>query len=207
MKKVSFLTALIGIAGTLYAQEGPRLALSGGAGFTRPVGRTGTNLDTGWNIRGGAGLNFTSHFGVMLEGGYDSMGIKTGVLNNLGFGGGNLDVFSVTLNPVIHLLPRGPVDFYITGGGGYYRQNQSFTQPSVDVVTGYNPWFGFYPVTVPVNVVVSSYSVNKPGINAGAGIAFGSKWGGKFFAEARYNRIFTGNFHTDYIPVTIGFRR
>jgi hypothetical protein len=41
----------------------------------------------------------------------------------------------------------------------------------------------------------------------GAGIAFGKKWGGKFFAEARYNRIFIGDRHTDYIPVTFGFRR
>jgi hypothetical protein len=39
------------------------------------------------------------------------------------------------------------------------------------------------------------------------GVAFGHKWGGRFFAEARYDRIFTGNYHTDYLPVTFGFRR
>jgi hypothetical protein len=48
--------------------------------------------------------------------------------------------------------------------------------------------------------------VNKPGIDAGAGIAFGTKWHGKVFAEARYDRIFMGNFHTDYVPVSFGFR-
>jgi hypothetical protein len=57
-----------------------------------------------------------------------------------------------------------------------------------------------------VNQVVSSYSVNKPGIDAGMGIAFDTKWHGKIFAEARYNRIFMGPFHTDYVPVTFGFR-
>ena len=37
---------------------------------------------------------------------------------------------------------------------------------------------------------------------------FGSKWGGHFFAEARYVRIFTGGgVQTDYVPVTFGFRR
>jgi hypothetical protein len=41
---------------------------------------------------------------------------------------------------------------------------------------------------------------------AGAGISFGSKWGGKFFAEGRYVRIYTGDYHTDYLPVTFGFR-
>jgi hypothetical protein len=145
--------------------------------------------------------------GANLEAGYDSMGINSGVLNNLGFGGGNVSVFSVTLNPIIHFNPKGHADFYITGGGGYYRQRQEFTQPSVAFETGFNPFFGFFPVTVPTEVVVSSYSINKPGIDAGAGVEFGSKWGGKFFAEARWNRIFIGNQHTDFIPVTFGFRR
>src|SRR5438477_98050 len=45
------------------------------------------------------------------------------------------------------------------------------------------------------------------GWNVGGGIAFGSKWHGKFFAEARYNRISIGNYYTEYIPVTFGFRR
>ena len=30
-------------------------------------------------------------------------------------------------------------------------------------------------------------------------------WRGKVFAEARYHRIFIGDRHTDYIPVTFGF--
>jgi hypothetical protein len=63
-------------------------------------------------------------------------------------------------------------------------------------------------VGVPSNQILASYSVNKPGIDAGMGIAFGSKWHGKFFAEARYNRIFMGRFggDTEYVPVTFGFR-
>jgi len=39
------------------------------------------------------------------------------------------------------------------------------------------------------------------------GIALGTKWHGKFFAEARYHRIIMGNYgHTDYVPVSFGFR-
>jgi hypothetical protein len=76
----------------------------------------------------------------------------------------------------------------------------------VAVGTGYDPFFGFYRYAVGTNVVVASYSVNKPGIDAGLGMAFGSKWHGRFFAEARFNRIFNGAYHTDYLPVTFGFR-
>ena len=134
-------------------------------------------------------------------------GVNTAVLSNLGFGGGNLNVFSATINPVVHLMPGKPVDVYITGGGGFYHQYQNFTQPTVLYGTGFNPFFGFYPVAVGANVVVASYSVNKPGIDIGGGVSFGNKWHGKFFAEARYNRIFTGTYYTDFIPVTFGFRR
>ena len=72
---------------------------------------------------------------------------------------------------------------------------------------GFSPFFGYFPANYATNIVVSDYSTNRPGIDAGIGIALGSKWGGKFFAEARYERIFMGNFHTDYLPVTFGFRR
>jgi len=198
---------LLGVAGVLCAQETPRFAFSAGAGFTTPVGRTSSIVDTGWNVRAGAGVNVNHYFGVMVDLGYDSMGVRAPVLDNLGFGGGSLNVFSATLNPVVHLVPKSSVDIYLTGGGGMYRQSREFTQPGVANGVGFDPFFGYYPYATPVNVIVDSYSVIKPGVDAGMGIAFGKKWGGKFFAEARYNRIFLGNRHTDYVPVTFGFRR
>lgn len=199
---------MFGVSGLLCAQETPRFGFSAGAGFTTPVGRTSNIVDTGWNVRAGGGVNFNHYVGLMLDLGYDSMGISSPILNNLSFGGGSLSVFSATLNPIVHLSPTGSrVDVYVTGGGGLYRQNREFTQPGVSQGLGFDPFFGFYPYAAPVDIVVSSYSVVKPGVDAGMGISFGSKWGGKFFAEARYNRIFLGNRHTDYIPVTFGFRR
>ncbi len=151
-------------------------------------------------------MNFNPWVGANIDLGYNSMGVTSSVLSNLGYGGGNLDIFSATLNPVVHLMPKSHVDVYLTGGGGIYHQYQNFTQPGVALGTGFNPFFGFYPAAVPVNVVVASYSVNKPGVDGGIGIAFGSKWHGRFFGEARYNRIFVGTYHTDYLPVTFGFR-
>ena len=207
MKNLAVLVGLALVPWVVTAQEVPRFTFSGGAGFTTPRGVAGENLDYGWNIAAGAGVNFSSHLGVMLDLGYNSMGINSTTLTNLGFGGGNLNVFSATIDPIVHLMPKGPVDVYITGGGGYYRQSQDFTQPTIVSGTGFDPFFGFYPAVYPANVVVSSYSVNKPGFDIGAGVEFGNKWGGKFFAEAKYNRIFAGGYYTDYIPVTFGFRR
>jgi len=95
---------------------------------------------------------------------------------------------------------------YVVGGGGLYHRSQEFTAPTVATVTGFDPFFGFVPVNVAANQVLSSSSVNKPGFNAGVGVALGTKWNAKFFAEARYNRMFLGNYHADYLPVTFGMR-
>ncbi|HYL38605.1 MAG TPA: hypothetical protein VEV17_21995 [Bryobacteraceae bacterium] len=60
---------------------------------------------------------------------------------------------------------------------------------------------------MPSTEILASYSVNKWGVNGGAGVEFVSSWHGKFYAEARYHRIFiTSNRHTDYVPVSFGFR-
>jgi len=73
MKNLAVFVCLALIPGAVIAQEVPRFTFSGGVGFTTPVGDAGSNLDTGWNIRGGAGVNLTSHLGVMLDLGYDSI--------------------------------------------------------------------------------------------------------------------------------------
>jgi len=210
MKKCLALTLGLGFlsAGSMFAQqETQRFSFDLGGGFTEPVGTTGHFLDSGWNIQGGGGFNFSSYVGAMIDLNYNSMGINSTTLGSLGFPGGGVHVFSATLDPVVHLNPHGRVDFYITGGGGIFHYNQDFTQPSIATFTSFNPFFGgFFPVAVPTTEILSSYTVNKPGIDVGAGIAIGSKWHGKFFGEARYDRIFMGNYHVDYVPVSFGFR-
>jgi hypothetical protein len=195
------------LARSLSAQERALFSFQISGGFTQPVGDTGRHLAEGWNVQGGGGVNFGPYVGVMIDLGYNSFGINSVTLNYLGFPAGDLHIFSATLDPIVHLNPHGHVDAYITGGGGIYRRLQEFTQPSLASVSRFDPFFGFFQAAVPVNQVVASYSVNKPGVDIGAGLAFGTKWHGKFFAEARYDRIFLGNDrHTDYVPVSVGFR-
>jgi|HubBroStandDraft_3_1064219.scaffolds.fasta_scaffold33652_1 hypothetical protein len=196
------------LAGSLHAQtEVQRFTFDIGGGFTQPVGNTGRHLDEGWNVTGGFGYNFNQYVGAMVDLGYNSFGINSTTLSNIGVPGGDVQVFSATLDPIVHLTPHSHFDLYIIGGGGMYRRQQDFTAPSTATFTGFDPFFGFFPVTVPATQILSSYSVIKPGVDIGAGVALGTKWHGKFFAEARYNRIYMGaDRHTDYIPVTFGFR-
>ena len=75
------------------------------------------------------------------------------------------------------------------------------------VILGIDPFFGFFPVNVPATQVLSSYSVIKPGYDVGAGFAIGTRFHAKLFREARYNHIFGSNgSHTDYLPISFGFR-
>jgi hypothetical protein len=189
------------------AQEVSPFSFSVGAGFTQPVGNTGRNLDQGWNVGVGGGFNFGPYVGAMIDLGFNDFGVNSGTLYNYGLSSGNLRVFSATLDPIVHLTPHGRFDLYVTGGGGIYHEFQNFSAGLVSNGTGnvagnpgypYNTFFGPFPS--------ASSSINKPGVDVGAGVAFGTKWHGKIFAEARYNRIFIGNFHTDYVPVSFGFR-
>jgi hypothetical protein len=207
--KITLLTPCIGLLAfaALNAQEMQRFSFDIGAGFTTPVGNTGRNLQNpGWNIEGGGGVNITPYFGVMLDAGYNYMGINAATLNSLGVPGGDVHIFTFTLDPVVHLNPKGHFDVYVTGGGGLFHQYQEFTQPSVGYGYGFSPFFGFGSYAYPATQILGSSSVNKPGIDVGAGVAMGTKWHGKFFAEAKYDRMFLNNRHIDYLPVSFGFR-
>jgi hypothetical protein len=201
------LAAVLGSA-NLAAQEFSRFPFSIGGGFTSPVLATGSDANTGWNVRLGAGYNFAVHFGVMLDFGFDYMGLSIPTDAPLSYAAGDIGVFSATLDPVVHLTPKRRGDLYVTGGGGYFRQEFTFWSRAGGIIpTGTTPAFGFYPNASGFTFIPDAYSINKPGLNAGVGISFWNKWGGRFFAEVRYVNIFAGSYHIDYIPVTFGFRR
>ena len=198
---------LLVLAGSLCAQETQHFTFNIGGGFTQTVGNTGRNLDNGWNVGAGVGYNFNPYIGAMIQTDFNSLGINSTTLNNIGFPGGDVHVFSATLDPIVHLNPHGHLDFYIIGGGGLYHRYQEFTAPSIATVTGFDPFFGFYSADVPSTQILASSSVNKPGANIGAGIAFGTRWHAKLYAEARYHHIFMSNGQRmDYVPVTFGIR-
>jgi len=196
---------LIALA-SINAQEFNKFTFDFGGGFTNSVGGTGRYLDTGWNVHGGFGFNFSPYLGAKINLGADMMDINSATLNAVGVPDGNVRVFHATLDPVVHLTPHHRIDVYVTGGGGLFHRYQEFTAPTVVNTTAFIPFFGFYPVAVGANQILASYSVNKPGYDVGAGVEFGGIKHGKLFAEARYDHMFLNNGHTDFIPVTFGFR-
>ncbi len=115
MKRLVLISCISLLAGgVLSAQEVPRFAFDLGAGFTQPVGNTGRHLDEGWNVKGGVGYNFSPYFGTMLQLDFNSFGINSATLNNIGVPGGDLHVFSATIDPIVHLSPKRHADVYIS---------------------------------------------------------------------------------------------
>jgi len=202
MKRVIFSTiaVLLSIASANAQEETSHLAVQVGAGFTEGVGRTGTYTDIGWNVSTGVGYNFNSRVGALIDVSVNNMEMNLATLSGPGIPNGNFTAFSATLDPIVHLVPDQNFDVYITGGGGEFRLSQSFQQP---IGAASN----FAPSLVLFNSSGMSYSINKPGVDIGIGISMGSKWRGKFYAEAKYDHVFLNGFlHTDFLPVTFGYR-
>ncbi len=207
MKKIAFYLVSFCAAGLpAFAQFSHFTGFVGG-GFTTPVNPIGARLDNGWNVTAGAGVNATHHFGIMLDFIYAENGINRSFLNQVQAPDGTTRVWGFTLDPVIHVTQEGPVDFYVTGGGGIYHRTVEYTQPVISQGIFFDPWFGYYPGAFGTNQIIGSYGQYKGGINGGVGVSF--KLGSskvKAFAEARYHHIYTRNVGTDIIPVTFGFR-
>jgi hypothetical protein len=203
---LSFLLASVG-GSLLFGQESRKFTFDVGAGFTESVGSTNSVLNkTGYNLEGGAGFNLGHGLGVKLDLGYYNFGINGATLGTVGATDGNVNVFTTQINPVYHIRAFKRADFYVTGGGGLFHQNEQFSGGALGTTSANLPFFGFLANGGVGNQVFSSYSVNKPGYDVGGGVEWLTKWHGKVFAEAKYEHMFNTDTHTDFIPVTFGFR-
>src|ERR1700744_5287421 len=120
-----------------YESRWSKVAFEAGGGFTAPVGNDvsggqGVGLsgyDTwGYNLTLGGGWNFNKWLGVLAEYQFNRNKIPGDTLAALGAPGGNINTWSLTIDPIIYLPPITPtIGVYVTGGGGFYRKVTNFT--------------------------------------------------------------------------------
>lgn len=199
------------------------MAFEVGGGFNAPVDESSPYIGWGGNVTVGAGMHFSKMAALLVE--YQFIGNKLpdAIVAETGASGGNVHIWSLTLDPVINLIPKGNNNVYVTGGGGFYRKVTNFTDPQPFQYCDY--YYGYCGVGY-TNQTIGHFSSNQGGWNIGAGIShrFGGMYGdGKMsvFAEARYLDILTPGIYgqsanglnpttigpnTKLIPVTFGLR-
>ncbi len=197
-----------------------KLAFEAGGGFNVPSSDTSTYLNTGFNFTLGGGMRFSHGVKLLAEYQFIDDGLPSGIVAEAGANSGNAHIWSLTLDPVIDLMPKKATSVYVTGGGGFYRKVTNFSSPQPTQYCTY-----FYCGIGYQNQVIGHFSSNQGGWNIGGGMThrFGGMYGeGKteVFAEVRYLDVMTPAVSTapnglgvtsvgagtKLIPITFGLR-
>jgi hypothetical protein len=195
------------------ASRWSHLAFEAGGGFTAPIGNDARDgYDTyGYNITLGGGWNFTKHIGALLEYQFNRNKIPGATLAEIGAPGGNINTWSLTIEPIVYVPITQTFGGYVTGGGGFYRKVTNFTAPQEVEECYYFCYYGY------ANETIGHFSSNQGGLNIGLGgywKAFGPDSNAKLYAEARYVWVDSpaptptenGEGTEGLIPVTFGIR-
>jgi hypothetical protein len=166
-----------------------RIAFEAGGGFSAPTSASSPYITWGGNFTVGAGYRFTPRLSLMAEYQFIDDKLPGALIAETGANGGNAHIWSLTLDPVFDLFPKRANDFYVTGGGGFYRKMTNFTNPELTYFCDYY-YYGGCGIGY-ANAVVGHFSSNQGGWNIGGGytrrIASDSDNGNiKLFMEARY---------------------
>jgi hypothetical protein len=192
-----------------------------GGGFNAPTGTSSPYIGWGYNFTGGVGYRVNKNFSAMLEYQFIHSGLPDVIVAEAGATGGNVHLWSFTVDPMYEFNPQSGITFYAVGGGGFYRKVTNFTDPQPQYYCDYFYGCGY----ITTNSVVGHFSSNQGGWNIGGGIEHRFRgWNGdgkmKVFAEARYLDVLspavttqpnglgttTVGANTKIIPVTFGVR-
>lgn len=197
-----------------------KLAFEAGGGFNAPTSDSSPYVTWGGNFTVGGGLHLNKMVTLLAEYQFIDDKLPGNLIAETGASGGNAHIWSLTLDPVIDLMPTKHNSIYVTGGGGFYRKVTNFTDPVPAEYCTY-----YYCGVAYQNVTVGHFSSNQGGWSVGAG--FTHRMGGMYgdsktqlFAEARYLDIMTPEVNsspnglgttfigsdTKLVPVTFGVR-
>jgi hypothetical protein len=197
-----------------------KLTFEAGGGFNAPISN---GVTYGANFTAGGGMRFNPHFSTLIEYQFIDDKIPGAIIaeTNGQATGAHAHIWSFTLDPVYDFYPKATNDFYVTGGGGFYRKVTTFTFPEPEeYCTYFYCGVGYAPGTV------GHFSSNQGGFNIGGG--YQRRLGGMYgdshttlFAEVRYLDVLspaiigqsanglppvTINKDTEVLPVTLGVR-
>lgn len=177
---------------------------AGGAG---PTGDLSGRLSAGWDVNTGVGYQFAKWFAVMGEFNMSSMGIPPDVLQASQAPDGYGHIFSVNVEPQVRFPLAGRFSGFVEGGGGWMRRTVALTEPTVQTIDYFDPFYGDIPTQIATDQVLSSTTHNAFGGNFGGGVAVPlASTGADLYVDVRYYYAPTTPRGTTMIPVTFGIR-
>jgi opacity protein-like surface antigen len=203
---IILLSSLLIAAAPLQAQWfTDRLTLQAGAGVALPSGSTSEHAGNGTNFMAGAGVRF--HSGASLRLNFSNQQMDADTFDDIGKAtavDADMRMWSLTLNPTFDFIRLERFSSYIDAGYGLYNRRLQLTRADFNNRRVCDSWWGLCSVGAGAGNPLVGVSTYKGGFNIGTGITIGSAV--RFFAEARYHRMFIANTDTEVIPVTFGAR-
>jgi hypothetical protein len=191
-----------------HAQSARPLQFGLNVGTSVPTGAFGDRAKTGATFGGDVAYRLgRTPFALQGDVAYAQSGLTNQFLDRFsGLDDGNASVLSGTLDLTARLPHVLRLQPYVLGGGGVYRRHVKVDRVvGEDVVTGFDPYFGFYEDVVTDETTVRSRTQTKFGLNGGGGVMIPVA-GVHTFIEARYHDAFTDKRHTGYVPITFGIQ-
>lgn len=166
----------------------------------------------------GAGFTFAvggtyqpkrSPVGAWAELGYNGFDVSDAILEQLDVGSGDMRIWSLSGGFLWSIRTKSPVDVYVSGGPGWYRQEVELVNPGLEVLPpGCAVWWDWcQPETpIPASDIVGSRTTTRFGYNGGFGLTFALESGSQIYVELKYHRIDTTKEPTEFIPLAVGYR-
>ena len=148
MSAATVVAAMLGATTVpAYAQGARPFHFGINVGTSIPTGAYGDRVKTGTTFGGDVAYRLgRTPFGLQADAAYTSSGLTTGFLDRFsGIDDGNASVLSGTLDLTARLPRLWKLQPYVLGGGGVYRRHVNVDRVvGENIVSGFDPYFGFY---------------------------------------------------------------
>ena len=182
----------------------------------------GANMDSGTTkefVRGGgvaatAGVarNANKYLGLRADFIWANLPLRQSTLGIAQATSATNNLYSITLDPIIHIPATQLYSGYVLFGGGFYHRVGHLDSDTATPGSGCNSFWAWWGACqnsnafIPLNSSFVSSSLNEFGYNYGGGVARKMPSGVEIYGEYRFLHGSHNGITTDVRPITIGVR-
>lgn len=178
-----------------------------GAGGAAPISDLSGRLLAGWDVNTGVGYQFKPWLTLLGEFDMAGLGVPPAILKDAQAPDGHGHIFSINAEPQVRFPVTQRFSGFVEAGAGWIRRTVALTEPTVQTIDYFDPFYGDIPSEIATDVVLSSTTRNAFGGNVGGGVSMPlADTGADLFVDVRYYYAGTSPRVTAMIPFTFGVR-